>query len=219
MHRRRWPTPSPRPPLASSEYGPHLLRGGGGPSVRHEPAPDAAGSTGGGALAGERRWTAAHPRLADAGLAALLVLAVLPTLGIRNPEFPGSPDGWSLVLFALAAAALVLRREQPLVVWAFATSAGVAGVLLSDGSISLAAATCLALYTVGSRLPLRSGVLATVVSGAAYTLAAVLAEGDGLDDRDVPGHQTFAWGPPPRRSDPRCGIPARPWPPQRPRAL
>jgi signal transduction histidine kinase len=145
-------------------------------------------------VAGGRLRFAAHPRLADAGLAALLVLAVLPTLVIRNPEFPGSPDGWSLVLFALAAAALVLRREQPLAVWAFATSAGVAGVLQSDGSISLAAATCLALYTVGSRLPLRSGVLATVVSGTAYTLAAVLAEGDWLDDRGVPELQTFAWG-------------------------
>ena len=145
-------------------------------------------------MAAGRRWSAAHPRLADAGLAALLGLVVLPTLVIRNPEFPGDPDGWSLVLFALAAAALVFRREQPLAVWVFATSAGVAGVLQSDGSIPLAAATCVALYTIGSRLPPRSGVLATVVSGTAYTLAAVVAEGDWLDDRGVPGLQTFAWG-------------------------
>jgi signal transduction histidine kinase len=149
--------------------------------------------TAGGALAARRRWSAAHPRLADACLAALLVLLVLPTLVIRNPEFPGSPDGWSLAVFALAAAALVFRREQPLRVWAFATVAGVAGVLQSDGSIVLAATTCVALYTVGSRLPLRSVVLASVVSGVAYTLAAVVAEGDWLDDRGVPGLQTFAW--------------------------
>jgi signal transduction histidine kinase len=33
-----------------------------------------------------------------------------------------------------------------------------------------------------------------VVSGTAYTLAAVAAEGSWLDDRGVPGLQTFAWG-------------------------
>ncbi len=145
------------------------------------------------ASSGRRRWTAAHPRLADAVLASLLVLIVSPTLVVRNPEFPGRPDGWTVVLLAVAAAALVLRREQPLPVWAFTTVVGVAGVLQSDGSIALAAATCVSLYTIGSRLPLRSAVLASLVSGAAYTLAAVVAEGDWLDDRGVPGLQTFAW--------------------------
>jgi signal transduction histidine kinase len=146
-----------------------------------------------GALAGRRRWVAAHPRLADAGLAALLVLLVLPTVVIRNPEIPGRPDGWSLVVFAVGAAALVVRREWPLRVWAVATVAGVAAVLQSDGSIFLAAATCVALYTIGSRLPLRDAVLTSLVSGAGYTLAAVVAEGDWLGDRGVPGLQTFAW--------------------------
>jgi len=146
-----------------------------------------------GAPAGRRRCVAAHPRLADAGLAALLVLLVLPTLVIRNPEIPGRPNGWSLVLFAVGAAALVVRREWPLRGWAVATVAGVAAVLQSDGSVFLAAATCVALYTIGSRLPLRSAVLTSLVSGAAYTLAAVVAEGDWLDDRGVPGLQTFAW--------------------------
>ena len=147
-----------------------------------------------GAPARARRWLAAHPRLADAGLAALLVLLVLPALGVRNPEIPGDPDGWSLVVFAVGAAALVLRREQPLAVWAFATVAGVAGVVQSDGSTVLAAATCVALYTVGSRLPLRAAVLASTASGAAYTLAAVVAEGSWLDERGVPGLETLAWG-------------------------
>ena len=149
---------------------------------------------GGRARAGRRRWTAAHPRRADACLAALLLLLVLPVLLIRDPEFPGSPDGWSPVVFAVAAAALVLRREQPLRVWAFTTVVGAAGVLQSDGSIVLSAATCIALYTVGTRLPLRTAVLATVVSAVAYTLAAVVAEGNWLDDRGVPGLQTLAWG-------------------------
>ncbi len=167
-------------------------------------------------MAGRRRWFAAHPRVADACLAALLVLLVLPTLVIRNPEFPGSPDGWSVLVLAAAAAPLVLRREQPLPVWACATVAGVAGVLQSDGSISFAAATCLALYTVGSRLPLRSAVLASVVSGTAYTLAAFAAEGSWLEDRGVPGLQTFAWGPPPRRSGWRCAVPERRWRRRRP---
>jgi signal transduction histidine kinase len=151
------------------------------------------GSTVGGTPAGRRRWIAAHPRLADAGLAALLVVLVLPAVVVRSPEIPGRPDGWTVVVLAVGAAALVLRREQPLQVWAFATVAGVVGVLQSDGSIFLAAATCVALYTIGSRLPLLSAVLASVVSGVAYTLAAVVAEGGWLDDRGVPGLQTFAW--------------------------
>ena len=143
--------------------------------------------------AGRRRWTAAHPRLADACLAALLVLLVLPTLVVRNPEFPGDPDGWTAALLALSGAALVLRRERPLQAWVVGLAAGVAGVLQSDGSIALAALTCVALYTLGSRLPLRSAVLASLASGAAYTLGAVVAEGSWLDDRGVPGLQTFAW--------------------------
>ncbi len=146
-----------------------------------------------GVLARGRRWLADHPRLADAGLAALLVLLVLPALVVRSPEIPGDPDGWSLVVLAVGAAALVLRRERPLEVWALATVAGVAGVLQSHGSTVLAAATCVALYTVGSRLPLRTAVLASLASGAAYTLAAVGAEGAWLDDRGVPGLETFAW--------------------------
>ncbi len=147
-----------------------------------------------GALAGRRRWVAAHPRIADAGLAVLLVLVVSPALLVRNSEFPGNPDGWTAVLFALSAAVLVVRREQPLRVWAIGLVAGVAGVLQSDGSIALVAATCVALYTIGSRLPLRSAILASLVSGVAYTLAAVGAEGNWFDDRGVPGLQTFAWG-------------------------
>jgi signal transduction histidine kinase len=146
-----------------------------------------------GPLARGRRRLAAHPRIADAGLAALLVLLVTPALLVRNQEFPGRPDGWTVVVFAVGAAALVVRREQPLRVWAFATVAGVAGVLQSDGSIVLAAATVVALYTIGSRRPLLDAVLASVVSGTAYTLAAVVAEGDWLGDRGVPGLQTFAW--------------------------
>ena len=148
----------------------------------------------GGALAGTRRWTARHPRLADAGLAALLVLLVLPALVIRNPEIPGRPNGWSVVVFAVGAAALVLRREHPMRVWVFTTVAGVVGVVQSGGSIVLAAATCVALYTIGSRLPLRSAVLASLASGAAYTVAAVVVEHEWLDDRGVPGLQVFAWG-------------------------
>ena len=140
-----------------------------------------------------RTWTAVHPRLADAGLAAVLVLLVSPTLVVRNPEFPGSPDGWTLAIFVVGAAALVFRREQPLPVWAFATVSGVAGVLQSDGSIFLAATTCVALYTIGSRLTLRSAIVASLASGVAYTFAAVVAEGGWLDDRGVPGAQTFAW--------------------------
>ena len=99
-----------------------------------------------------------------------------------------------MACFALAAAALVFRREQALRVWGFATVAGVGCGLQNEWTISAGGAHCVALYTVGSRLRLRSAVLASVVSGTAYTLAAVAAEGSWLEDRGVPGLQTFAWG-------------------------
>ena len=122
----------------------------------------------GGALAGQRRWTAAHPRLADAGPAALLVLAVLPTLVVRNPEFPGggSPDGWPLVLFALAAAALVLRRERRPAVWAFATSAGVAGVLHREREMVALVAHRLSNEDIAARLHLSPLTVKTHVNRA-----------------------------------------------------
>lgn len=141
-----------------------------------------------------RRWLAEHPRRADALLAALVVLLLLPTLFVKNQQITGNPNGGTLALLVIGGAALIFRREQPLLVWAAATVTGIVGLLQSDGSLLGAVATCVALYTIGNRLATRTAVLATVVSGVAYTLAAVFIEGHWFDDRGIPGLQIFAWG-------------------------
>lgn len=144
-------------------------------------------------LAGKRQWLAARPRLADAGLSVLVAFFILPIFALRGPEIAGHPNGWTVVIFAVGAAALVFRRDQPVWVWAFTAVTGVAGVLQSGGSILLALLSCVALYAVGARLAVRITVLATLVTGVVYTLAAVAAEGHWFDNRSVPGLQVFAW--------------------------
>ncbi|MGY1810572.1 sensor histidine kinase [Blastococcus sp. SYSU D00669] len=143
---------------------------------------------------GAGRWAAAHPRLVDAGLAVLVVLLALPGLNGHGPDArpPGLP---AVGLFLLGAATLVVRREHPLPVWAATTTAGVLAVLVGGLSTVAGAAACLALYSVGRQLSLRTTALAVLVSAAAFVLASVVVEGAWLDDRmDVPGLEALAWG-------------------------
>jgi signal transduction histidine kinase len=141
------------------------------------------------------RWSAAHPRRVDAGLAVALFAVALPGLVHHGPRAGHLPDALTVVLLGAAAAALVFRRSHPLQVWALASLAGVLAVLHSGEAPILAVPTYLALYTLGTRAPLRTTVLATAVTGAVYTLAMVAAQDNWLDDHgDVPGLSVLAWG-------------------------
>ncbi|SDX91001.1 Histidine kinase [Modestobacter sp. DSM 44400] len=173
------PAADDRPPVPAGRAGP--------------PAATGVGPLVGARLTALRRWTAAHPRLVDATLAAAVLFLALPGQS-RGDRGGGTADAGTLALLAVAAIALVLRRSHPLGVWAVALLAGVAAVLHGGGGPTLALLTFLALYTVGSRAPLRSTVLATAASTAAYAVAMAVAEGAWLDEHgDSPALSILAF--------------------------
>jgi hypothetical protein len=112
----------------------------------------------------------AHPRLVDGALDAVLVLATLlspPRLSHGHGSGDRPVHTGTMVLLALTALTLVLRRCHPMPVWAVTGVLGVLAVLSSDGRLPLPLPLFLALYTVGRLLPVASTVLATAVSGVA----------------------------------------------------
>jgi signal transduction histidine kinase len=139
------------------------------------------------------RWAEAHPRLVDAGLAVMLFAFAVPRPHHGHDD--ARPGIATLALLAVATAALVLRRSHPRVVWAVALLAGVVAVLDSGDGPTLALPTCLALYTLGNRVPLRTTVIATAVTGVAYAVAMALAQGTWLDEHgDSPALPILALG-------------------------
>jgi signal transduction histidine kinase len=159
-----------------------------------ESAPRVGGSTVLPMIAGLRQWTGAHPRLVDTGLAAALLVVALAGWSHPHPD-ERPPDAVTVALLIGAAAVLVLRRGHPLRVWAVTLLAGVLAVLHSGEGAGLGLPTFLALYTVGSRMPVRTSVLATAVSGAAYAVALAISTGTWLDEHgDSPALSFLALG-------------------------
>jgi signal transduction histidine kinase len=141
-----------------------------------------------------RQWTAAHPRLVDTALAVAVFVLAVPGHS-HGPRGGGSPpDVGTLVLLAGAATALVFRRNRPLGVLAVTVLAGAAAVLHGGGGPTLALPAFLALYTVGSRAPLRSAVLATAASTVALAVAMAVRDGSWLDEHgDSPALSILAF--------------------------
>jgi signal transduction histidine kinase len=139
-----------------------------------------------------RRWTQAHPRLVDTGIAMVLLVAAL-TSSSDGPHPGDRSDTGTTVFLALAAVAIAARRRHPLAVWAVTGVLGVLAVLQSDGRLPLALPTFLALYTVGRSVSMRSTVLATAATGVAFAVATAVTQGSWLDERgDFPGMATLA---------------------------
>ncbi|MFF3319084.1 sensor histidine kinase [Streptomyces sp. NPDC003035] len=105
-----------------------------------------------------RRWLRAHPLAFDAGL-ALCVLVCMVTGSFADPH--GSPNGptfgertpdvTSVLLMVLGAAALVLRRREPLAVLAFTGGVTLLELIADDRPAPVAMSAVIALYTVASR--------------------------------------------------------------------
>ncbi|MEU6882785.1 sensor histidine kinase [Streptomyces sp. NPDC046712] len=105
-----------------------------------------------------RRWLRAHPLAFDAGL-ALGALACMVTGSFADPH--GSPngptfgdrtpDGTSVLLMVLGAAALVLRRRDPLAVLAFTGGVALLELIADDRPAPVAMSAVIALYTVAAR--------------------------------------------------------------------
>jgi signal transduction histidine kinase len=137
------------------------------------------------------RRAAAHPLVADAGLALLaLGIGLLGFFdGPRGGGGPprqiglGPPHEGTAVLLVLAAAALLGRRAAPLAVWA-ATSGLTAGMVLLGGTQEWFAAPMLvALYGVGRSAGVRVTAGCVLASGALYAVALAVAEGGFIDER------------------------------------
>ncbi|WP_137989813.1 sensor histidine kinase [Streptomyces vilmorinianum] len=105
-----------------------------------------------------RQWLRAHP-LAFDGALALAVLACMVTGSFADPH--GSPNGptfgdrtpdpSSVLLMVLGAAALVLRRRNPLAVLAFTGGVTLIELIADDRPAPVAMSAVVALYTVASR--------------------------------------------------------------------
>jgi signal transduction histidine kinase len=137
------------------------------------------------------RWQAAHPRPVDGALAAVVFVAVVWGPSARGdgdhghgPDIhPQAPvmDGLTLVLFAVAAGALVFRRSRPLAVWGVVLVAGLAVLAHGGDPTGAVVPSLLALYTVGSRAPVTTTVSFTAVTVAAFATALTVAEGQFSD--------------------------------------
>ena len=153
-------------------------------------------------VAALRRWQAAHPRRVDAVLAAVVFAAVVwgPLADGDDPHDRGGsgdlgrdlgglhghavgPDALTVLLVGVGAAALTLRRTHPLQVWLFSLLVSV-GVIAHTGEPPAAVLLLVTLYTVGTRLPLRTTVF-TALATAVVFLVSVAARDGLLSDRDL----------------------------------
>ena len=137
------------------------------------------------------RWQAAHPRPVDAALAVVVFVAVVwgPFAGGHGghghgPDIHLQPpvmDALTVVLLAVAAGALVLRRSHPIVVWGVVLVAAIAVLAHGGDPTGAVVPSLLALYTVGTRTPLTTTVALTAVTVAAYATALTAVEGQFSD--------------------------------------
>ena len=122
-----------------------------------------------------RRWLRAHPRIADAILAAMLFAAGV--LGRpHDREATIVVDGRAVLLLAAACAVLILRRARPVLVWALTLVIGVLGVVLTDGPTPAIVASFVALSTLASRRRPPVTLVSAAVTAASYLLTSVNAD-------------------------------------------
>ncbi|MFF8605086.1 sensor histidine kinase [Streptomyces sp. NPDC015346] len=105
-----------------------------------------------------RSWLRTHPLAFDAGL-ALAVLACMVTGSFADPHGSRTgptfgdrtPDATSVLLMVLGAAALVLRRREPLAVLGLTGAVTLAELIADETPAPVAMSAVVALYTVASR--------------------------------------------------------------------
>jgi len=171
------------PPRVAAPSSPGVARPGDGP--RPAAVPRVGVVQGFAAL---RRWQAGHPSLVDALVAVVVFAGVVtgPLTGDHDRGRPGAPhhptvDGLVIALLVVAAGALIVRRRFPLAVWAVTVLAAV-GIIAHHGDpTSAVVPSYVALYTVGTRFPLRTTVPVTVLTAGVYAVALTLAEGQFAD--------------------------------------
>jgi signal transduction histidine kinase len=90
-------------------------------------------------------------------------------------------DVLTISLLVLASASLIVRRRSPLAVWAVSVLAAVAVIAHHGDPTAATVPSYVALFTVGTLLPLRTTVPVTVGTAAVYAVTLILTEGTFSD--------------------------------------
>ena len=118
-------------------------------------------------------WLRAHPLVADAILAFLLLGAIA---AVRR-DGGGVPDELTRAAAAVGCAALVVRRRFPVEVWVVTLALAVLGLVSAQGPTPVVFPAIVGLYTLASRRPRRVGALAAAASGLVLVATSVVAFG------------------------------------------
>ena len=129
-----------------------------------------------------RRFWAAHPRLSDVGIALIALLLSAPgaVIRARGPVPASSAEVWAAIALAfVAAAALVLRRRHPLVVFGVTMVPALVlpGNLASVGDLTPA----IALYAVAVYASMRACWIAFGAGAIALAIRATIGLLSGTD--------------------------------------
>jgi signal transduction histidine kinase len=129
------------------------------------------------AWAAVRRAVGAHPRVADAALAAVLFMGSFgASRNAHDGDFVTTPA--SIVAGAVICAALVFRRRWPVPVLVVATLGTAVAIFATEGRTPYTAVAAVAAYTVATTSERRKAWTAGLIASAFLLLAAILAGPD-----------------------------------------
>jgi signal transduction histidine kinase len=130
-----------------------------------------------------RRFFRRYPRAMDAVVILAFLIAAFPNALLM---IIGSGKWLALPAVALAAGALVFRRDRPLLVLAFLALLDPPASFLTEGAGSVGVGTMIALYTVAATYPLKKTLIAAAAAivlsvGALFLIPpAMFAEAPGV---------------------------------------
>lgn len=128
------------------------------------------------------RWQLHHPRRVDALLAVVVFAALVwgPLAGGDRGHGHDRGlvlDAATIAVLAGASAALVLRRSHPLAVWGVSLLAAVVIIAHRGQPPAAVVLSLVTLYTLGTRAPMRTTVLATAGTAAVYAVTVTAVDG------------------------------------------
>jgi signal transduction histidine kinase len=137
-------------------------------------------------------WLHAHPTIADALLAALILVISL----MARPENAVRPipaaTGWQAVIVAASCGVLVLRRQHPIAVWLVNVMLGMVSIGLAGGPTPAVLPALVAIYTVAAWTKWRTAIAAAVVTAIAFGAVFWSVTDDALLSATT--YALLAWG-------------------------
>lgn len=119
-------------------------------------------------MAEVRAWLSGNPVRADALLAVLVILfGIVPALVGLDDDSTPQVTTWVYPFLVLGAAALIVRRRHPKIVWALTAVAGLVAIAIEQGPSPAIVPVIVALYTLATVSPLRITLVATLVTAVA----------------------------------------------------